>query len=139
MKDVPADKFVSALAQHLKSKMKVPGWADIVKTAHWKELAPINPDWYFVRAAAVARRVYLRGGSPAGLAKAFGGRQRRGARKPHFAEASTGLLRKILQQLEEIGLVAKADKGRKITAAGQRELDTVAGQIEVRSILTAAA
>lgn len=30
--------------------MELPEWADIVKTARFKELAPNDPDWYFVRA-----------------------------------------------------------------------------------------
>ena len=31
-------------------KFVVPKWADIVKTGVHKELAPYDPDWYFVRA-----------------------------------------------------------------------------------------
>jgi ribosomal protein S19E (S16A) len=42
----------------------VPEWADLVKLGINKELAPIDPDWYFVRAASIARRLYIR--SPTG-------------------------------------------------------------------------
>ena len=31
-------------------KLKVPEWVDLVKTAKSKELAPYDPDWYFIRA-----------------------------------------------------------------------------------------
>lgn len=31
-------------------QMELPEWADIVKTAQFKELAPYDPDWYYVRA-----------------------------------------------------------------------------------------
>ena len=30
--------------------MELPEWTDIVKTATFKELAPYDPDWYFIRA-----------------------------------------------------------------------------------------
>ena len=30
--------------------MQLPNWVDLVKTATFKELAPYDPDWYYVRA-----------------------------------------------------------------------------------------
>ena len=30
-------------------QVEVPKWADVVKTGAHKELAPYNPDWYYVR------------------------------------------------------------------------------------------
>ena len=44
--------------------MELPTWADVVKTASYKELAPYDPDWFFVRAASMARKVYLKGERP---------------------------------------------------------------------------
>ena len=48
VKDVDQQEFVKAFAEFLKNsgKVKVPEWADIVKTATHKELAPYDPDWY---------------------------------------------------------------------------------------------
>jgi hypothetical protein len=68
VKDVPAQQFIAALAAHFKksSKLELPAWHDLVKTGTFKELCPNDPDWYYVRAAAVARRVYLRGGTGVG-------------------------------------------------------------------------
>lgn len=31
-------------------QVELPEWTDIVKTAQFKDLAPYDPDWYFVRA-----------------------------------------------------------------------------------------
>jgi ribosomal protein S19E (S16A) len=47
-----ADAFISAYASHLKrsGKIEVPAWVDLVKTGSFKELAPYDPDWYYVRA-----------------------------------------------------------------------------------------
>lgn len=51
VKDVPAGTFIRAFAAHLKrtGKVDLPGWVDIVKTGVQKELAPYDPDWYYVR------------------------------------------------------------------------------------------
>lgn len=51
VRDVPAAAFVAAYAEVLKNNDKfiVPKWAEIVKTGKGKELAPYDPDWYFVR------------------------------------------------------------------------------------------
>jgi len=43
-------------------QIEVPSWVDIVKTGPYKDLAPYDPDWYYVRAAAIARQVYIKGG-----------------------------------------------------------------------------
>merc|ERR1719502_2043503 len=90
VKDVAPDKFVVAYAAHLKriGKIEVPKWTDLVKTAAYKELAPYDNDWYYIRAAAIARRVYTRGGVGVGaFKKIFGGRKHRGTRREHFATA----------------------------------------------------
>ncbi len=52
VRDVSPAKFIAAYAAVLKNndKFKVPKWADTVKTGVHKELAPYDPDWYFVRA-----------------------------------------------------------------------------------------
>jgi small subunit ribosomal protein S19e len=54
VKDVAAADFVVAYAAHLKriGKIEVPKWADLVKTAKFKELAPYDNDWYYIRAGA---------------------------------------------------------------------------------------
>ena len=54
--------------------MKVPDWVDIVKLGKFKELAPYDEDWYYIRAASVARHLYIR--SPCGVGsftKVYGG------------------------------------------------------------------
>merc|ERR1711862_191992 len=104
--------------------------ADLVKTGTLKELAPLDPDWIYVRTASIVRKVYIRGGSGVGaFTKVYGGQQRRGTYTKVFATGSGKIIRYILQQLEEMGLVEQnEDGGRNITKEGQRELDTVAVQ-----------
>ena len=47
-----AEAFIAAYASHLKrsGKLDIPTWVDLVKTGSFKELAPYDPDWYYVRA-----------------------------------------------------------------------------------------
>lgn len=81
--------------------------------------------------ASIARRVYLRGGVGVGeFSRIYGGLKSNGARRPHYAAGARGVIRHILQQLQELDLVAKRKerKGRFLTRNGQRELDTIAGQ-----------
>merc|ERR1712110_745906 len=96
VRDVAAADFVIAYAAHLKriGKIEVPKWADLVKTATHKELAPYDPDWYYIRAAAIARRVYLRAGTGVGaFKKIFGDRVHRGTRPERFGTASGSIAR----------------------------------------------
>lgn len=50
VKDVDPQEFVVALAAHLKKKLELPEWHDLVKTAAFKEMPPQDADWYYVRA-----------------------------------------------------------------------------------------
>lgn len=63
-----------------------------------------------------------------GLAKAFGSRKNNGSRPSHHSDASTSIIRKSLQALEKLSLVEKTENGgRRISSAGRRDLDRVAG------------
>eukprot|EP00448_Togula_jolla_P038287 CAMPEP_0170622314 /NCGR_PEP_ID=MMETSP0224-20130122/29062_1 /TAXON_ID=285029 /ORGANISM="Togula jolla, Strain CCCM 725" /LENGTH=167 /DNA_ID=CAMNT_0010948619 /DNA_START=70 /DNA_END=574 /DNA_ORIENTATION=- len=132
VKDVEAEKFIAAFAQHLKrqGRFEIPKWADVVKTGKAKELPPSDPDWLYVRTSSIVRKIYIRSGTGVGqFRKVYGTQQRRGAMTNKFAKGSGKIIRYILQQLEEMGLVEQAEEGgRTITKEGQRELDTVAVQ-----------
>ncbi|KAJ2726422.1 Protein component of the small (40S) ribosomal subunit [Coemansia sp. Benny D115] len=133
VKDVHAQAFIKAYAAHLKKsgKLEVPAWTEYAKTGSHTELCPQDADWYYVRAAAVARHIYLRNGVGVGaLAKRHGGAKRRGARPNHHRDSSTNVARKVLQGLERLGLVEQSPNGgRKITSAGQRDLDRISVQV----------
>ncbi|NXT29300.1 RS19 protein, partial [Syrrhaptes paradoxus] len=93
-------------------KLKVPEWADTVKLAKHKELAPYDENWFYTRAASTARHLYLRGGAGAGsMATVYGGRQRRGVRPSHFSRGSGAVARRVLQALEGLKMVEKDQDG----------------------------
>lgn len=105
------------------------GWVDTVKTGPAKELPPQNIDWFYVRAASVARHVYLRKTVGVGrLRKVHGTAKNRGSRPSKHVDASGSVDRKILQALEKIGVLEQDEEkgGRRITQSGQRDLDRIA-------------
>ena len=62
LKDVPAEPWIKAYADYLKKSQRIslPQWVDLVKTGNGREVVPNDEDWFYVRAAAVVRKVYLR-------------------------------------------------------------------------------
>ena len=123
-------KLIRKVATYFKENRVIepPPWAMFVKTGVHKERPPQDPDWWYIRAAAVLRKLYLNG--PIGvsrLRKMYGGRHRRGHSPPKFAKGSGAVIRKILQQLEEAGLAEKADnKGRVASKKGKELLEEAA-------------
>ncbi|NPE09129.1 MAG: 30S ribosomal protein S19e [Asgard group archaeon] len=124
--DVPAEDLIQTIAVELKKYNKItpPEWASYVKTGSFKQHAPQNPDWWFVRCASLLRKVYVSG--PIGtshLRKAYGG-LKHGRNSPEKSTRASGaVIRKALQQLESEGLITSSRKGRTISAKGRSLLD----------------
>ena len=99
-----------------------------------RERAPVQLDWWYIRAAAILRKIFVLG--PIGTSKLsvkFGGRKNRGMAPEHFFCSARNHLRKILQQLEKAGLAKQVQKGihkgRIIAPKGQHLLESVANQL----------
>jgi small subunit ribosomal protein S19e len=131
VRDISSDAFIKAYAEHLKNsdKFELPTWADTVKTAVFKEMCPLaSDDWYYIRAASIARKIYLRPGTGVGaLCKWYGGAYKRGTRKAIYRKANSGIIRSVLKNLEEMKVIEEANngKGRKMTRVGQQDLDRI--------------
>ena len=81
---------------------------------------------FYIRAASVARHIYLRKTVGVGrLRKVHGSTKNRGSRPSHHVDASGSVDRKVLQALEKIGVLEQDEEkgGRRITQSGQRDLD----------------
>ncbi len=131
--DVPPDMLIQRVAERLKEidEIKPPEWAIFVKTGVHKERSPEQEDWWYLRTAAILRKVYIN--QPVGLERlrtAYGGRKRRGSEPPKFRKGSGSVIRKALQQLEKAELVKKTDKGRVVTPKGKALLDRIAAEIK---------
>ena len=129
LKDVPADLFIKAYAKQLKTAgvLKVPEWAEYVKTGVGKKLSPYDEDWFYIRAAAIARKIYLRPAGVGALRKVFGCKKDGNSRPGKASLASGSILRSCVKQLEGMKILEKdRNGGRHITSAGRKELDRVA-------------
>jgi small subunit ribosomal protein S19e len=132
--DVPADHIIRRVAEELKKRKEIvpPAWAAFAKTGVHKEMPPEDPDWWFTRAAAVLRRVYVDG--PLGVERMrsfYGGKKNRGSRPNAFRKGSGSILRKSLQQLEAAGLIIHDKTGRKVSPAGMSFLDNLSQEVKV--------
>ena len=137
--DVPADLLIPALADRLEGNDKIglPDWAEFVKTGAHKERPPVQKNWWYLRSAAILRKVGRMG--PIGvnhLSQAFGGPKNRGAAPNRATAGSRHVIRTALQQLEDAGLVTvrrnaagTVTMGRILTSEGQKLLDAVAHEV----------
>jgi len=128
--DVPAEKLILAVAEDLKKKVKEPDYTLYIKTGVSKDRAPDQQDWWYVRMAAVLRKFYTKEALGTELLRGyFGSLHKRGCARPHFEKASGKVIRDCVQNLEKLGYLEKAEKGRKITAAGRKYVDGFASKI----------
>lgn len=130
--DVPPELLIDRLTEQLKTgKATPPEWAAFARTGVHTERAPQDPEWWYRRLAAVLRKVYVYG--PIGtsrLSAEFGGKRDDGSAPYHPRKGSRALTRNCLQQLEAIGLVAKAEaRGRRVTPEGRKMLDNLSKEI----------
>jgi small subunit ribosomal protein S19e len=127
--DVPAATLLPRLAAELKSRNAVspPPWAAFVKTGVHKQRSPVDPEWWYLRSASVLRKVYLkRAIGVTRLSAEYGGKRDRGSAPYHARPGSRAIAREIVQQLEKAGFLQPyKGRGRRVTASGQKLLDTV--------------
>ena len=131
---IPADVLIKRLSVELKNNKIInpPQWSTWVKTGNFKEDKPLDEDWFYIRSAAVLRKIYI--GGPVGiqgLRKRFGRKKNRGS-KPNKASLSSGaILRHIIQQLEKGGLVEQVEKeGRKVSLQGIKFVDGLCKELK---------
>jgi small subunit ribosomal protein S19e len=131
--DVPAEKLIPRIAEELKKMetIKPPEWAAFVKTGRHREKSPIDEGWWYVRSAAVLRKIYVEG--PIGttrLAASFGGKADRGSKPDKAVRGSRSISRISVQQLEKSQLVQKErDGGRVVTGKGRKLIDNLSTQV----------
>lgn len=131
MYDADPGVLIGKAAAELKKSLNAPVWSKYVKTGAHKERPPEEGDWWYKRAAAVLRSVYMRG--PIGTSKLrtkYGGKKNRGFIPEKFYRGSGKVIRTILQQLEQQQLIVQQQKGvhkgRVITPKGKKFLDALA-------------
>ena len=129
--DVPKEPYIQKLSEELKKIIKAPDWSQFVKTSVAKERPPTNPDWWYVRAASILRKVYTM--EPIGVSKLkrqYTAKKNRGHAPGKTYPGSAKIVRVILQQLEQAELLQKSDKklrpGRILSPKGRSFMDKTA-------------
>lgn len=134
--DAPADALIPALADRLEEHLTPPEWSAFTKAGRDREFPPEDPGFWYTRAASILRRIAING--PVGVERlsTFYGGAKHGSNRyevgpAHHADASQKIIRTIIQQLEEAGLVEESpgSNGRILTGDGHRLLDTTAGEV----------
>ena len=110
------------------------------KLAELQQQAAVQDDWWYIRAASILRKIYMKG--PMGVSRlrvAYGGRNRRGVKPNHFARGSGAVIRRVLQQLEKANYIQKKSGhgskgrvivGRVITPKGHSFVDKLSAEIK---------
>jgi small subunit ribosomal protein S19e len=139
--DVPASKYIDRLAKYLKEnvdEVQPLPWTIAAKTGMHVEKQPQNPNWWYVRAASILRKIYIHG--PVGLEKLraeYGGVKNRGVKPNRVKKSGGSSIRKVLQQLETAGLIITTrPKGRAMTPKGRKLLQEVAGDLSKELVKT---
>jgi small subunit ribosomal protein S19e len=128
--DVDANRLLVKTATKLKdiSAIKAPDWMQFVKSGSSRDRAPEQKDFWYLRCAAMLRKIYVQG--PKGVSRLrtdYGSKKNNGVRRSHFAKAGGSIIRKGLQQLEKAGLLTKLKTGgRTLTAKGRALMDSAA-------------
>lgn len=135
--DIDTNELLEKAAEALKKveSVKIPKWAAFVKTGVGKERPPERQDWWYMRAASVLRKIYMKG--PIGVSKLrshYRSKKNRGHKPERVYKASGKITRTILQQLEKAELIKFAEKGvrkgRAITKKGKSFLDKICKEVK---------
>ncbi|RZD53283.1 MAG: 30S ribosomal protein S19e [Methanobacteriota archaeon] len=130
--DVPADLLIQNLSKGLQDNdaITAPQWAEFAKTGTHRERPPVQGDWWYVRSAAVLRKVALKGPIGANhMAQLFGGPKDRGVKPNRAVSGSRKVSRCILQQLTAAGYII----GKILTPSGQSLLDEMAHSVRAEA------
>lgn len=131
--DVPATQFIERLSVKLRDDKRItpPEWAEFVKTGVHTERAPKDKDWWYIRMAAVMRKVYIMG--PIGVSRLraeFGGKSDKGSSPYKARKGSGAIARNCLVQLETLEYVLPYKKrGRIVTPKGRSLIDNTAHEV----------
>ena len=136
--DVPANKFINELAAFFKEKniIKLPKYAPLVKTSRANDCEPINPDYIFYKAAAIARKLYVTKSKNIGvgtLRVMFSKKERRGSQPPKTFRAGGKIIRDLVIQLKNAKYIEnfggkddETNSGLYLTKSGRSQLDKIA-------------
>ena len=104
-------------------------------------MAPLDPDWFYTKSAAVCRTIYINKTNTLGiqtLKSMFGKKKRGSVKSPRFTTAGGKILREVVKQLKSAKYISNKftvkdgethSVGLHLTPLGITELDKVASKI----------
>ena len=131
--EIPADEFNVKLAEIIgdMSEFKQPEWSLFVKTGSAKKRPPQEENFYNKRVASVLRQIYIQKVVGVNRLKTrYGSKKNRGMKPERFRKGSGKIIRVIVQQAEEAGLLEKFNEsgkraGRRLTDQGKELLESI--------------
>jgi len=131
--DVPTKELIDEVAKKLQNDKSIvlPEENMYVRTGVHKENPPTNKDWWYVRCAAILRKIYIKNNIGIEHLRAeYGGRKNRGSKPSKSRSGSGSIARRAVQQLEKAGYVTRIKgKGRALTPKGRSFLDNTSHEI----------
>jgi len=126
--DVEANRLIEKAAHKLKEmKVHKPAFVGLVKTGAHAQRPPTEGNFWFMRCASIMRQAYVNGEvGTQRLRRHYGGKKRRGVKPARHAPSGGSTIRKAMQELEKVGLLAKGKGGRSLTAKGRKLMDSAA-------------
>jgi len=136
--DVPSNKFINQLASFLKEKniIKIPKYAPLVKSSRANDCEPINPDYFYYKAAAIVRKLYITKSKNIGVGSLrvmFSKKERRGSQPPKTFRVGGKIIREIVIQLKNADYIKnyggkddETNSGLYLTKNGRSQLDKIA-------------
>jgi len=131
--DVPTKELIDEVAKKLQNDkfIVMPEENMYVRTGVHKENPPTNKDWWYVRCAAILRKIYIKNAIGIEHLRAeYGGGKNRGSKPSKARRGSGSIARRAVQQLEKAGYVTRIKgKGRVLTPKGRSFLDNTSHEI----------
>lgn len=132
VRSIESGKYNLMLAEALKKEeaFQKPEWITFVKTGAGKVRPNLDEDFWFKRAASILRQIYIH--EVVGVQRLrtrYGNKKNRGSKPSKFYRGAGKIIRVILQQGEQAGLLEKSTGkvvGRKLTRKGKDFMEKVA-------------
>ena len=129
--EIDAQEYNEKLAEALKKvpEIKMPEWAEFVKSGPHKERPIDDINFWHKRTASILRQIYKNNIVGVNrLRTKYGGKKNRGVRPERFQKAGGKIIRTILQQTDKAGfteITKEKRSGRHITQKGKEFLEAI--------------
>lgn len=131
--DIPAKDLIEGIAKKLEkdTNIEIPEKNIYSKTGVNRESPPTNKNWWYIRCAAILRKVYINNNiGVERMREEFGGKQNCGSNTSKARAGSGTIARRAFQQLEKAGYLSKIKgRGRMLSPKGRSFMDNTSKEV----------